>query len=106
MKKFLPIVLAIVVFGVALALNQPEPQVTVVVAAADLPEGKVLSEADLAVKEMPKSLAPEGAVSDMQSLVGSACGWRAALAIRSCPREPGWGGAGTPAGRNGRWRFR
>jgi len=70
MKKYLPIVLAIVVFGVALALNQPEPQVAVVVAAVDLPEGRVLAESDLTTKEMPKSLAPEGAVSDLQSLVG------------------------------------
>lgn len=70
MKKYLPILLAIVVFGVALALNQPEPQVTVVVAAADLPEGRVLEETDLTTKELPKSLAPEGAVSDVQSLVG------------------------------------
>jgi len=70
MKKFLPIVLAIVVFGVALALNQPEPQVSVVVAATDLPEGKVLSETDLTVKEMPRSLAPEGAVSEVSALVG------------------------------------
>ncbi len=70
MKKYLPIVLAIVVFGVALALNQPEPQVAVVVAAADLPEGKVLSEADLTTKELPKSLAPDGANGDVQNLVG------------------------------------
>jgi len=70
MKKFLPIVLAIVVFGVAFALNQPEPQVGVVVAAADLPEGKVLSETDLTVKELPKSLAPEGAVGEVSALVG------------------------------------
>lgn len=70
MKKFLPIVLAIVVFGVALALNQPEPQAAVVVAATDLPEGKVLSETDLTVKEMPRSLAPEGAVSEVSALVG------------------------------------
>ncbi len=70
MKKFLPIVLAIVVFGVALAMNQPEPQVTVVVAAADLPEGRVLAESDLTTKELPQSLAPENAVSDPQSLVG------------------------------------
>lgn len=70
MKKFLPIVLAIVVFGVALALNQPEARAPVVVAAADLPEGRVLSERDLTTKELPKSLAPQGAVSDVQSLVG------------------------------------
>ncbi|GAP07479.1 Flp pilus assembly protein CpaB [Anaerolinea thermolimosa] len=70
MKKFIPLVLAIVVFAVALALNQPEPQAAVVVAAADLPEGKVLSEADLTVKEMPKSLAPEGAAGDVQRLIG------------------------------------
>ena len=70
MKKFFPVVLAIVVFAVALVLNQPEPQVTVVVAAADLPEGRVLSEADLITKTLPKSLAPSGAVSDIQSLAG------------------------------------
>lgn len=70
MKKFLPVILAIVVFAVALVLNQPEPQVTVVVAAADLPEGRVLSEADLTIKDLPKSLAPEGAIGDAQSLVG------------------------------------
>ncbi|MEW6287061.1 MAG: Flp pilus assembly protein CpaB [Chloroflexota bacterium] len=70
MKKFFPVVLAIVVFAIALVLNQPEPQVTVVVAAADLPEGRVLSETDLIVKELPKSLAPEGAAGDVQALVG------------------------------------
>ena len=70
MKKFIPLVLAIVVFAAALALNQPEPQVSVVVAAGDLPEGRVLAEGDLTVKELPKSLAPDGAVNDPQSLVG------------------------------------
>ncbi|WP_333657417.1 Flp pilus assembly protein CpaB, partial [Anaerolinea sp.] len=70
MKKFIPLVLAIIVFAVALALNQPEPQVSVVVAAGDLPEGRVLAEGDLTVKELPKSLAPDGAVNDPQSLVG------------------------------------
>lgn len=70
MKKFLPIVLAVVVFGIALVLNQPEPQVRVVVAAADLPDGWALSDADMTVKELPQSLAPQGAVSDPQSLIG------------------------------------
>lgn len=70
MKKFLPVILAIVVFAIALVLNQPESQVAVVVAAADLPEGRVLSEADLTVRQLPKSLAPEGAIGDAQSLVG------------------------------------
>ena len=70
MKRYLPLILAIVVFAVALALNQPEPQVSVVVAASDLPEGRVLAEGDLTVKELPKSLAPAGAISDPQQLVG------------------------------------
>jgi len=70
MKKYAPIVLAVVVFAVALALNRPEPQTAVVVAAVDLPEGRVLSEADMSVKQMPQSLAPQGAVGDPQSLVG------------------------------------
>jgi pilus assembly protein CpaB len=59
-----------VVFAVALALNRPEPQVRVVVAASDLPEGRVLVESDLKARELPASLAPEGAVSEPQSLVG------------------------------------
>jgi pilus assembly protein CpaB len=70
MKKYLPIFTAILVFGVAVVLNQPEPQINVAAAAGDLPEGRVLAEGDLTVKQLPKSLAPEGAVSDPQSLIG------------------------------------
>lgn len=70
MKKFLPIILAVVVFALALALNRPEAQVGVVVAVVDLPEGRVLTESDLTVKEMPRSLAPQGAAEDPQSLIG------------------------------------
>lgn len=70
MKKYIPLILAVIVFGVALALNQPETQASVVVAAIDLPEGRTLSESDLMVKQMPQSLAPAGAVDDPRSLVG------------------------------------
>lgn len=70
MKKYLPIFLAILVFGVAMVLNQPEADTAVVVAAVDLPEGALLGEGDLAVKQMPASLAPQGAVEDPQSLIG------------------------------------
>ncbi len=70
MKKYLPIGLAVLVFAVGFVLNRPEPQVAVVVAAADLPEGRLLSEADLAVREMPQSLAPQGAVGEVSGVVG------------------------------------
>jgi len=70
MKKWMPFGIALLVFVVALALNQPEAQVNVVVAAADLSEGRVLANGDLTVKPMPKSLAPAGAVSDPQQLLG------------------------------------
>ncbi len=70
MKKYFPAILAAVVFLLALLMGQPEKQVRVVVAAADLPEGTTLAEADLLVKEMPQSLAPADAVSDPQALVG------------------------------------
>ncbi len=70
MKKIFPFLLAALVFLVALALNRPEKQIPVVVAAADLPEGKILAEGDLAVREVPMSLAPQGAVGDASSLLG------------------------------------
>lgn len=70
MKKFFPIIIAIVVFLVALILNQPEQRTKVVVAAIDLPDGRILTESDLSVKELPISLRPEGAIDDLKNLVG------------------------------------
>lgn len=70
MKKIFPFILAALVFVVALAMNQSEKHVRVVVAATDLEEGQILAESDVVVKEIPSGLAPQGAVGDVQSLVG------------------------------------
>jgi pilus assembly protein CpaB len=70
MKKWMPFGIALLVFFIALVLNQPEKQIDVVVAAVDLPDGHVLVDGDLTVKQMPKSIAPAGAVSDPKQLVG------------------------------------
>lgn len=70
MKRFLPILIAALVFIFALVLMQPEDTVALVAAAADLPAGHVLQAADLQVLELPKSLAPAGAFSDPNALVG------------------------------------
>lgn len=70
MKKWMPFGIALLVFLVALVLNQPEKQIDVVVAAVDLPDGHVLADGDLTARQMPKSLAPAGAVSDPKQLIG------------------------------------
>ena len=70
MKRFLPILIAAIVFIFALVLMQPEDMVALVAAAADLPAGHVIQAADLQVLELPKSLAPAGAFGNPDALVG------------------------------------
>lgn len=70
MKKIVPIVLAIFAFAVALVMNQPEPQVKLIVAAVDLPEGRILTSSDLTTRAMPKSLAPDGAIPVVEAVLG------------------------------------
>ena len=70
MKRFLPIVIAAVVFLFALLLMQPEATVPLVAAAADLPAGHTIQPADLQVIELPKSLAPVGAFTDPDAVLG------------------------------------
>ncbi len=70
MKRFLPILIAAVVFIFALVLMQPEATVVIVAAAADLPAGHVLQAADLQEIELPESLAPAGAFTDPNAVIG------------------------------------
>lgn len=70
MKKLLPIVIAIPVFLLALLFMRPEATTPVVVAAMDLPEGHTLAATDVTVSQVPKSQAPQGAISDPAQLVG------------------------------------
>ncbi|NCP87807.1 Flp pilus assembly protein CpaB [bacterium] len=70
MKKVIPIILAALVFVVALIMNMPEKTVNVVSAAHEIPANQVIVSADVLVKAMPASLAPEGAADDPAQIVG------------------------------------
>ncbi len=70
MKRFVPILIAGVVFFIALMMMQPEPLVSLVAAAADLPAGHIIQASDLKTVEMPKSMAPAGAFNDPNAIIG------------------------------------
>lgn len=70
MKRFIPLLIAGVVFLFALAAMRPEKTTPVVVAASDLPAGHTITDADLTVQNFPKSLAPGGAFSDPAAVAG------------------------------------
>jgi len=70
MKRFVPILIAGIVFVIALMMMQPEPLVSLVAAAADLPAGHIVQASDLKTVEMPKSMAPAGAFNDPSVIVG------------------------------------
>ncbi|MEW5869139.1 MAG: Flp pilus assembly protein CpaB [Chloroflexota bacterium] len=70
MKRFLPLLIGAVVFFFALVMLQPEDTTSVVVAAANLPAGHTITEADLTLQEYPKSMVPEGAFVETTPLVG------------------------------------
>ena len=72
-KKYLPYLLAVLVFFAALSLLRPPQQQPVVTAALDLPAGHILTEGDLALKPVPADLLPpEGAITDPAQAVGQA----------------------------------
>jgi len=70
MKKYIPLVLAAVVFLLALFLLQPESTVQVVVLAADFPAGHTLISSDIVVREIPVSFQPIDAVAKPADAVG------------------------------------
>jgi pilus assembly protein CpaB len=72
-KKYLPYLLAVLVFFAALSLLRPPQQQPVVTAALDLPAGHILTEGDLALKSVPADLLPaEGVLTDITAAVGQA----------------------------------
>jgi pilus assembly protein CpaB len=72
-KKYLPYLLAVFVFFVALSLLRPPEQMQVAVAAVDLPAGHILTESDLVMKGIPADLLPpEGVITDPAAAVGQA----------------------------------
>ncbi len=70
MKKYIPLLLAAVVFVLAILLLQPEAKVQVVVLTGDLPAGHILSDIDMAVREIPVSFRPSDAVEEPSEALG------------------------------------
>jgi pilus assembly protein CpaB len=70
MKKYIPLLVAAVVFILAILLLQPESKVQVVVLTNDLPAGHVVEDIDLAVRELPESFRPADAIEHPSQAVG------------------------------------
>jgi pilus assembly protein CpaB len=70
MKKYIPLVVAAVVFLLALFLLQPEATAQVVVLAVDLPAGHTLTSVDMVVREIPVSFEPVDAIAKPSEAVG------------------------------------
>lgn len=70
MKRLPQILLAIVVFVVAIFVLQPAPSTAVVVAARDLQAGHVLSPDDIQVKPMPQDVLPQDVITDSSLVIG------------------------------------
>jgi pilus assembly protein CpaB len=74
MKKYLPILIALPVFIISLLFLRPEATQPILVAASDLPDGHLLVASDITLKQVPKSLVPQGAVSDPSRLINQTLG--------------------------------
>lgn len=70
MKKIIPILIAVVVFAVALAMVQPEEQGQVVIAARDMSARHVIQEGDVALRSLPLSSIPQDALRDLKAVIG------------------------------------
>ena len=70
MKKFIPILLAIITFIAVLIFLSPPAQVKVAVAANDLQMGHVLTADDIVIKSYPKEVIPSDIVTDPASVIG------------------------------------
>lgn len=70
MKKFIPIILAIITFITVLIFLSPPAETKVVVAATDLQMGHVLTASDLVIKSYPKEVIPGDVVTDPGSVIG------------------------------------
>src|ERR1700690_1017657 len=70
MKKIFPILLAAVVFVIALVLLRPAPSRVVVVAASDLRAGHVLTDSDLTTLSVPDSALASDVITDKTLVIG------------------------------------
>ena len=69
LKKYLPVILAAIAFAVVLLFLQPAPKAQVVIAARDLPAGHTIVLEDLRLAEMPESLIPPNALTDLMTAI-------------------------------------
>ena len=70
MKKAFPLVIAAIIFIVALVLLRPAPSRTVVTAAYDLRAGHVLQEEDLTLMSVPDDVLAVDVITDKAMLIG------------------------------------
>jgi hypothetical protein len=70
LKKFLPLIIAGIVFLVGFLLLRPEANTTVIVTTRALPAGHILTADDLTTREMPDSMVPAGSALSATALVG------------------------------------
>ncbi|RCK72770.1 MAG: hypothetical protein ANABAC_1304 [Anaerolineae bacterium] len=70
MKKLLPVLIAGLVFFVALGLSRPEKQAEVVVAAVDLPARHTIQQGDVILKSLPFSSVPQDGYNRIEDLYG------------------------------------
>ena len=70
MKRILPIIGAVLVFFVVSALLRPAPAANVVVAAADLKAGYVLTDQDIVIQAMPTNIVPPDALLALAEAAG------------------------------------
>jgi Flp pilus assembly protein CpaB len=76
LRRLTAAVLFLLAAGLALQPRHgpPEQRLAVLVAARDLPPGRVLSKADVARREMPADLVPDGALRDVAAAEGRVLG--------------------------------
>jgi Flp pilus assembly protein CpaB len=70
MKRILPIIGAVLVFFVVSALLRPAPAANVVVAAADLKAGYVITDQDIVIQAMPTNIVPPDALLSLADAAG------------------------------------
>jgi len=70
MKKILPIAGMIIIFLVAMTLLRPAPSANVLVAAADMKVGHVISDQDVQIQAMPTNIVPPDAILGATDAVG------------------------------------
>ena len=70
MKKFIPVILAVIAFLAVWMFLSPEPQGMVAVAAVDISVGHMIQSSDIEIKSMPESIIPADAITNLNDVLG------------------------------------